>query len=128
MLLEHYNDDGAHRMSQAILHILSCIMTEDVSKELQVSRWHNCREQGYIASLYKNGKQLNIAWFEHRNSDMQNAVKWEQVDLNPITISNAVFGDVYKDKWDTSFQVPFDEPMEMAKWISDEFAEWFENN
>ena len=68
-----------------------------------VARWENCREQGYVISLRlpTYSKQLNIAFFEHRNTDSICAIVWEQRTLNSPTIETAEFGDVYKTKWDT---------------------------
>lgn len=94
--------------------------------EPQIERWHNCREQGYIISLRSADfkRQINIAFFEHRNSDHIDAVKWEQVSLSnaPLNIDTAFFGDVYQSKWDTSFQVPFGAAAEMAEWIYEQLV------
>lgn len=87
-----------------------------------VARWENCREQGYIVSLATNVRQLNIAFFEHRNSDSICAVMWEQSSMNSITIENARFGDVYKDKFDVSHKVGYGRVLEMANWINEQFC------
>lgn len=89
---------------------------------IQVGRWENCREQGYVLSLAnRQYSQLNIAFFEHRNSDSICAVKWEQSSMNSLTIETAVFGDVYKNKHDVSHSVGWGQVVEMAEWIIDEF-------
>ena len=43
--------------------------------------------------------------------------------MNTLTIDNARFGDVYKDKFDTSHSVGYGEACEMAKWIIGELTE-----
>jgi len=92
----------------------------------RISRWENCREQGYVVWMRnKAGTQINIAWFEHRNSDGICAVKWEQDTLNAPTIDNAKFGDVYKDKYDFSHGVKYGKAAEMAEWIYNQLsAHW----
>jgi len=138
--LEHYLDDGADAQSRAVLAFLqeaSSLVEESwnpqwdrYDAEPEVARWSNCREQGYVVSLYHSGnsRQLNIAFFEHRNSDAICAVKWEQWFGNAPTIETADFGDdVYKDKWDVSHKVGHGEVVAMAKWIREQFeAFWKE--
>lgn len=84
-----------------------------------VARWHNCREQGFVVSLSSANysRQINIAFFEHRNSDEICAVEWEQRTFNPPTIDTAKFGNVYRDKFDVSHSVSYGRPAEMADWI-----------
>ncbi len=85
----------------------------------QIDRWHNCREQGYVVSMRSRSlqKQINVAFFEHRNSDSICAVAWEQTTLNPPTIDSAQMGDIYKDKGDVSHAVSHGQAFEMADWI-----------
>ena len=75
--------------------------------------------------------QLNIAFFEHRNSDNICAVCWEQVTVNPPSIDlfneapfptdAAIFPpEVYVDKFDVSHSVSPGRPQEMAHWIQDQ--------
>ena len=130
----NYLNDGANRQAQAVLMLLQGggIETsyEDgkYKAEPSVARWENCREQGYIVSLRSSDykRQLNIAFFEHRNSDQICAVKWEQVSMNSLTIDTAKFGDeVYKDKYDTSFDCGYGDALIMADWITEQFEEFY---
>jgi len=128
--IKEYMNDGANYQAQAVLACLRWRTIEDSWKgheytaNVEVARWENCREQGYVAML-KTGKdyeQLNIAWFEHRNSDQICAVKWEQNTINAPTIDTADFkGKVYKDKYDVSHLVGCDQFVEMADWIWEQF-------
>ena len=121
MKLQNYLVDGANYNARAVLCILQGIAD---LPEIEVARWLNGREQGYVATLLNlTGEQLNIAWFEHRNSDSIHAVKWEQPTMNPPTIDTAVFGEVYKNKFDTSHHVGYKEVFSMADWINDQFNE-----
>jgi len=129
--------DGANFQAQCVL---ICMRGSEIEEsynkefnhydaEINVSRWENCREQGYVAMLRFRGKQLNIAWFEHRNSDSICAVMWEQPTLNAPTINNAKFGKIYKDKYDVSHSVGYGKFVEMSEWIMKQFTEfWIKNN
>jgi hypothetical protein len=125
--LNNYLDDGAGAQAQAVLAFLRDFAVEESwnSKHLlydaviKIGRWENCREQGYVVSLTNpNHQQLNIAWFEHRNTDSIHAVMWEQHTINTPTIDTAVWPDnIYRDKYDTSFDVRYGQVVKMADWI-----------
>lgn len=131
--LENYLEDGANYQARATLMFLQRDANIEESwnaeyktydAEIKVARWENCREQGYVVSLRnKKREQLNIAFFEHRNSDSICAIKWQQESINTLTIDNAKFGDVYKDKYDTSHSVEYGKAYEMAEWIIKELTE-----
>jgi hypothetical protein len=78
-----------------------------------VFRWHNCREQGYVVAMRSHSRQINIAFFEHRNSDQICAIEWEQLTLsgNPPHIDNM------PKSGDISHQVDHGKPSEMADWV-----------
>lgn len=130
--LKNYLDDGACHQARATLAYLQAICFKNKNTKAHVARWENCREQGYVVSLYLfgvgEGKQLNIAFFEHRNSDSICAVKWEQRSINSLTIDTAEFVGVYKDKWDVSHEVPYGEAYKMADWIAGELLDFEINN
>ncbi len=73
-------------------------------------------------------RQINIAFFEHRNSDSICAIKWEQSTINSPTIDTMQTDEIYKDKWDISKTVDYGEVSEMANWIEKELIKfWIEN-
>jgi len=129
--LENYLQDGANYQARSVLMFLQSNSfieeswnseTEKYNAEIKVARWENGREQGYVISLVnKKQKQLNIAFFEHRNIDEIHAVKWEQNSMNTLTIDNANFDDVYKNKYDTSYSVDCGNVCEMSNWIAKQF-------
>ena len=94
---------------------------------VNIAEWHNGRERGYVV-MFRNssGQQLNIAFFEHRNSDEICALEWVQNTINPPTIDTANFcGKVYKDKYDVSHSVQVGHAYEMSSWIYDRLcAHW----
>jgi len=136
--LNTYMLDGANHQARAVLAFLQRSDGIEVSwddkyhdyrAKPKVARWENCREQGYIVSMNSRNynKQLNVAFFEHRNSDSICAIRWEQSSMNSITIETAKFGDAYKDKYDTSFSVEYGKALEMARWIEGQLVEfWIE--
>lgn len=133
MKLKHYMLDGADY--QAVC-VMACLRDRYIDSswnaqrnqyeaEPEIAMWDNCREQGYVAMLRVDGKQINIAWFEHRNSDRICAVKWEQSTINAPTIDTAKFGDVYKNKFDTSHNVTRNKFVDMADWIWQQFEAFY---
>jgi hypothetical protein len=106
--------------------------TERYTADINVARWENCREQGYVISFCSKdySRQVNIAFFEHRNSDNICAVRWEQRTTNSPTIDTAVFGAaVYKNKWDVSTSFSYNQMYELAEWIYKELETfWKETN
>ncbi len=124
MKLNDYMDDGANYQAQGVLAFI-----RDHESQTKVARWENCREQGYVLTLvapdYK--EQLNIAFFEHRNSDSICAVKWKQTPtINAPTIDTAKFNGVYTDKYDVSHSVGYGEITEMSHWIRKQLDDYIE--
>lgn len=141
--LDKYMLDGACPAARAVLALLQGRLSEDLMNPkgfypmVVVGRWENCREQGYVVSIRsrfpKEGepfevRQLNVAFFEHRNSDSICAVKWEQETLNSPTIESMEAENVYEDKYDVSHSVDYDKHYEMADWIATQLEEFDERN
>jgi hypothetical protein len=137
----HYLKDGAGNQARAVLAALQYRIGDGLEAsydkehhrylaQINVSRWENCREQGYVCMLrtptYSN--QLNIAWFEHRNSDDICAVMWEQVSMNSPTIDTAQFGNLYKSSHDVSMTVGCSKYQEMADWIFGQLRDYWVAN
>ena len=131
MLIENYMNDGANYQAQCVLAYLRDFKIEKswngewrkYQAEIHVARWENCREQGYVFMLHnKKHDQLNIAVFEHRNSDSICAIKWIENTINAPTIENANFnGECYKDKWDVSKEFNYMQIEKMGDWIKEQF-------
>jgi hypothetical protein len=127
--LSNYLQDGANYQARGVLMFLQNIhVNNDNDNNVEVARWENCREQGYIVSLRNDDytRQINIAFFEHRNSDDICAVKWEQISMNSLTIDSAEFGDVYTTKHDVSHSVSWGEVKRMSDWIGNELEKFWE--
>jgi hypothetical protein len=130
--MKKYFNDGANNQAQAVLALIGCFEIEDswnpeyktYDADILVGRWENCREQGYVLSLRnKKYKQINVAFFEHRNSDEICAVVWDQNTTNTPNIDSANFGDVYKNKFDVSHLVKYGHIAEMAEYIKTRLIE-----
>lgn len=102
---------------------------KDYQADPQVDRWHNGREQGYVVSMRaKNyGKQINIAFFEHRNLDSICAIVFEVFTMNPPTLADIPEG-VYKTKWDTAKDFGYGEAAQMATWIKEQLVSFWKAN
>lgn len=135
MELKYYLQDGAAIQAKCVLAHLQGMDVESswnserhkYEAETKVARWENGREQGYVVMLHnKKWEQLNIAFFEHRNSDNICAIMWQENTMNSPTIESANFGEkVYKDKWDVSHTVSYYKYQEMADWINNQLtAHW----
>jgi hypothetical protein len=130
------NHDNAAHSAKAVLAYLGhfegigASWVESIGDYLAiptVSRWENGREQGYVIWMRSRdlSRQVNIAFFEHRNSDDICAVRWEQVTRNSPTIETALFGEIYKTKWDVSKKVRHDEAFKLADWIYEELENFW---
>ena len=136
--LIQYLNDGASFQAKAVLAYICDIIGEGLENTFNgdkntydaipvVARWSNGREQGYVISLENyHEKQINIAFFEHRNSDNICAVEWEQIIYNSPTIDNADFGDKYQDKSNVSKTVEYGEDIKMAEWIVEILTKFWE--
>jgi len=134
------NPDGANSQAQAVLAYLrgnEGIEGSFDSERVQflacprVSRWENCREQGYVVTMRSLGhkKQINIAFFEHRNSDEICAIVWEQITTNAPTIDTMeTGGTVYKDKYDLTQSFKYGEAQKMADFIYQTLTEFWMHN
>lgn len=95
-----YFNDGANGQAQATLAFLGYMAEgieaswesehKDYRADVSVNRFHNCREQGYVISVRSRdySRQLNILFFEHRNSDQIIIVEFELCTINPVTIND----------------------------------------
>jgi hypothetical protein len=119
--------DGANPQAQAVLAYLNgrdgienswSVEQKRYIAEPTVARWYNCREQGYVVSMRSKNydRQINIAFFEHRNTDEICAIEWEQETINPPTLNDIPDG-VYQNKSDISKSLNYGKVVEMSEWI-----------
>lgn len=132
----YQNNDGADQQSQAVLAYLrygADGVEESYDAELRrymaepkVARWDNGREQGYVVFLKSKGyaRQINVAFFEHRNSDSIHALVFEKTTFNAPTLADIPEG-VYVDKWSTTFSVSVGEAYKMAEFITQALVDFW---
>ena len=97
--------------------------------EVNAAPWYNGRERGVVFYMrsenYKH--QLNIAVYEHRNSDAICAVRWVGSTFNPPTLTDIPEG-TYQNKWDTSKDFSYGQSHEMAHWLYEEFCDFWKEH
>lgn len=136
--IKHYLNDGANYQAQAILTLLRGMMYEvtsikvnDTSKVyLEVGRYENCREQGYVVALCCEYTPLvYYCFFEHRNSDDICVIKFKDNSINTPSV-DTIWKDK-KDKYDVDMSFGCNEVVNATEWIIDdmkcELNEYIEN-
>lgn len=115
---------GINHQAWSVLHYLGSQTLEVPQVGLFVTApWYNGREQGFVITYLPRSrkiKNLNIAFYEYRNSDSICSLRWESDKgyLNPPTIESD--GDAAyhgKDKWHSAFSAECGEIGKIADWI-----------
>lgn len=111
--IEQYLEDGANWQAQAVLAYLrmtACMVSECtkpliVKPEIEVGRYENCREQGYVFRLRVGAEILmNYAVYEHRNSDNLIVLKSDRHTINTPSIDDMWNGRESKYDYDKGFK------------------------
>jgi hypothetical protein len=132
------NPDGAGFQAQAVLAYVRYHIGSGIEKswdktnhryaaEPKVTRYDNGREQGYIVWLRSRDytKQINIAFYEHRNSDSICAVVSNNRTFNAPVLSDIT--EVMKDKHDTTKSFGFGKAADLAEWIVERLNKFWAN-
>lgn len=136
----NYFNDGANGQAQAVLAYMSaqCEGIEpswneergEFDANVEVNRFHNCREQGYVVSMRSKDyrRQINIVFAEHRNSDCIFIVEFELGTLNPPTIKDIPNDHPWsKSKYDYDKSFPWGEAEQAARYIIERLEKfWME--
>ena len=107
---ENYLQDGANYQAQAVLALMRPRMRsivddyhKDCKVDVEVGRFENCREQGYVFTLYANYEQIgHYAVYEHRNSDNLIVLIQKGITLNTPR-ADFMFGERGKYDYDKGF-------------------------
>lgn len=122
--IHYYLNDGANYQAQAILTLIRGMMYELTTMDdkfrkeigIEVGRYENCREQGYVATLkYNYGTVMSYCFYQHRNSDRICIIKFKGDTMNTPSIETIWEGK--KDKWDTDMSFGCHEVVNAAEWI-----------
>ena len=127
--IDRYQYDGACWQAQAVLAYLRSYHHTAIEEswnsdkkrydaEIYCGRYENCREQGYVFSLYYNGNVRHYAVYEHRNSDDIIVLISTQHSINTPSIET-----MWKDKgenaskYDYDKEFSYDEIIDCGEWI-----------
>jgi hypothetical protein len=87
--------------------------------EPRVAPWYNGRERGIVIYMTNRdySDQINIAVYEHRNSDNICAVVWHQLTyINPPCLATLP-EDVFKHQWDVAESWSYYKAVDAAGWV-----------
>ena len=111
--VESYMNDGANWQAQSVLAYLRALTfrvrevtthTLITDPEIEVGRYENCREQGYVFRLRIGCEILmNYAVYEHRNSDQLIVLKSDRNTINTPSIDEMWNGKKSKYDYDKAF-------------------------
>lgn len=97
--------------------------------EPRVAPWYNGRERGIVIYMSNRNHtdQINIAVYEHRNSDNICALMWRQyTGINPPSLATLP-EDVFKDKWDVTQSWSYNKAVDAASWVVEQLDHfWLE--
>lgn len=130
------NADGANYQAQAVLAMVRYGLGDGIESswdsdlkryraEPEVARFDNCREQGYVIYMRDRAfkEQINIAFYEHRNSDQIYVQINNERTLNAPTCEQITKRMV--DKWSCAHQVSVGEIEKAADFIVKALAEFW---
>lgn len=134
--IENYMNDGANWQAQSVLAYLRVTKDNATNKtwdkesrkyeaSVEVGRYENCREQGYIFSVQYRGEQRNYCVYEHRNSDDICVVVFDGVTINTPTLEMVcdAMGD---SKWNYTKAFPCGQIMECGDYILGDITKWID--
>ena len=128
--VNYYMQDGANWQAQCVLayirrnfeNILDKTWDKDKKSyngSITVGRFENCREQGYIFTLWVGINQIkHYAVYEHRNVDKLCVVAFDGSFINTPTINDIPM----TDKYDITMSFGCGEVIACGKWIADQMV------
>lgn len=130
--VKNYLDDGANYKAQAILAIIRGYMDEiaEVANHpenvmVNVGRFENCREQGYVFSLFYEYKFIkHYAVYEHRNSDNICVLISDKYTINTPN-ADQMFGN--RGKYDVDKTFPYNGIIDASDFIISEMQNEIRN-
>lgn len=132
--IENYMHDGANWQAQSVLAYLRVTKNDAINKtwnkkflkydaSVEVGRYENCREQGYIFSVLYNGEQRNYCVYEHRNSDDLCVVVFDAATINTPT-NDMVCEAMGDSKWNYMKAFGFGEIVSCGDYIIEDMKEF----
>ena len=104
---------------------------------VKTSRYHNCREQGFLWSMCKGSlpnfsdgaPQINFVWYEHRNSDQLCCIKWTgkvKIPLDGSITYQVIPEEAFPDKYSYTASFRYYKFEEAISWWADELQDWYD--
>jgi len=104
---------------------------------VETSRYHNCREQGFLWSMCKGSlpnfsdgaPQINFVWYEHRNSDRLCCVKWTgkvKIPLDGSVTYQVIPEEAFPDKYSYTEGFHYFDFLKAIAWWADELQDWYD--
>ena len=121
--IENYMQDGANYKARAIMCLIQgrinevkeCMKGINKDVDVHIGRFENCREQGYVLSLFYRSQFIrNYAFYEHRNSDQMCLLMSDTFTINTPR-ADAMFGD--RGKYDVDKFFESDDIVKAADYI-----------
>jgi hypothetical protein len=130
--VKNYLNDGANYKAQAVLAIIrgyrdeiAEVANHHESVMVNVGRFENCREQGYVFSLWYEYKFIkHYAVYEHRNSDNICVLINDQYTTNTPN-ADQMFGN--RGKYDVDKTFPYNGIIDAADFIISEMQNEIRN-
>lgn len=132
--LNHYLDDGANAQARAVLAFVRLQIGDGIEEswdsewkrylaDIKVSRFDNCREQGYFVYLRSRDyrKQISIAFAEYRSSDSIVVYTLDGITSNAPTLE---LFERNEHGWDGRF-FNYGQIVEAAEFIAERLTEFW---
>lgn len=90
---------------------------ERCAARVEHAPWYNGRERGVVFYMRHEGRQINLAVFEHRVGDHICGAEWEGLTFNPPTLHDLPEGKFDGAEWTVEW--PHGSVVEAAQWVYD---------
>lgn len=136
VFIEYYMNDGANWQAQGVLAYLRSMKEFGIEKtwnekyhcydaKINVGRYENCREQGYIFSVNYLHQQRNYCVYEHRNSDILCVVVFDGVTID--TPPKEMVHDAMNDnKWNYTKSFDYGQIVECGDYVLNDMKDFIE--
>lgn len=103
---------------------------QDYDADVRCATWYNGRERGIVVYMLnaRREKQINIAVYEHRNSDQICVLKFETAPtINPPMLADVPEG-VFESSSDYTASFDYGRAGSAAEWVYDDLSKFWEDN
>lgn len=134
--IDNYLNDGANWQAQSVLAYLRAMKENAIYKTwngeyrryeamVNVGRYENCREQGYVFCVNYKHQQRNYCVYEHRNSDILCVVVFDGVTIDTPP-KEMVFDAMNDNKWNYTKSFDYGQIVECGDYILNDMKDFIE--